>query len=289
MEVYLYPNLSKRNCYEYTLEACDILRKNGMGMSMHEKYSDIFKEVEGLRFSHDDEYVKDCDVMLAIGGDGTILKCALKASKYQKPILGINCGRLGFMASLEYSQLEDLARLAQGDYSTSRRMMLNARVKGHEEVFYALNDVVVSRSDDCKIADFEVIKDGKAVSCLRANGVIFSTATGATAYSMSAGGPIIEPEMECIEYTQICPHSLFARSMIFSAQSIINVVCHTGDNSHVCLNVDGNTVYRLSEGGEIIICRSPVYLDIIDINGGSFFASVNSKLMMPLKGSADQL
>ncbi len=285
MKVFLYPNLGKTNCGEYTVEACNVLRSCGIEFSVSEKYRDVFADVHGMKFGDTEECMDDADMIIAIGGDGTILKCAGRASRLKTPILGINCGRLGFMASLEHSQLHLLRKLTEGNYTISSRMMLKAAASGGDGVYTALNDVVVSRSDDCKISDFEVIKDGQLVSSLRANGVIFSTATGATAYSLSAGGPIIEPEMQCIEFTQICPHSLFARSMIFKADSVITVKCHTADNAHVHLNVDGNIVYRLSDGDEIKITRAEECLDIIDINGGSFFSSVNSKLMRPLKDS----
>lgn len=283
MKAFIYPNLGKKHCKEYTEEACAVLRSCGIEFSVSHKHEEIFSDVEGIHFGRTEDLISSADVIIAIGGDGTILKVAERASRLGTPILGINCGRLGFMASLEHSQLSLLTRLAEGKYSVSRRMMLVSSVKGCDDTYTALNDVVVSRADDCKIADFEVIKDGQLISSLRANGVILSTATGATAYSMSAGGPIIEPEMECIEFTQICAHSLFARSMVLSASSDIVVRCHTADGAHVRLNVDGNSVYTLSDGDEINVRRALYSLDIIDICGGSFFNSVNSKLIRPLK------
>lgn len=286
MNVYLFPNLSKTNCMEYTEVACKILNSCGIGIFASEVYKESLKDIKYIKFGTEENCIQSCDIIIAVGGDGTILKCSVKAARFHKPILGINCGRLGFMASLEHSQLERLRKLSAEDYTLSKRMMLEVSVgkPGNETVkLSALNDVVVARSDDCKIADFEVSKNGQKISSLRADGVIFSTATGATAYSMSAGGPIIEPEMECIEFTQICPHSLFARSMILSAQSRIDVKCHTYEGCHIRLSVDGNSVYTLSDGDVVTVMRSEEYVDIIDINGGSFFSSVNSKLMQPLK------
>lgn len=292
MKVYLFPNLSKANCMEYTINACEILKSCGIDMCISDSYKDEFSDLDYLIFGDEDSCIKECDMIIAIGGDGTILKCSIKAAEFSKPILGINCGRLGFMASLEHSQLGLLKILSTDNYTLSKRMMLDITVKNansNDLRFSALNDVVISRADDCKIADFEVSKDGQLISSLRADGVIFSTATGATAYSMSAGGPIIEPEMECIEFTQICPHSLFARSMIFSSQSKIDIKCHTSNKAHVWLNVDGNNVYRLCDGDTVEVVKSPNYVEIIDINGGSFFNSVNSKLMRPLKDISDNV
>lgn len=292
MNAYIFPNLDKANCLEYTKQACGILISENAQLYMDENYRRDFGDIEQINFADEVKCVQTADVIIVIGGDGTILKCADIAAIYSKPILGINCGRLGFMASLEHTQLEMLHALCNGEYTISRRMMINVEVipdAGEPLSFNALNDVVVSKSDDCKIADFEVSKGGQVISSLRADGVIFSTATGSTAYSMSAGGPIIEPEMECIEFTQICAHSLFARSMVLSPESIIDVKCHCSYNAHSIVNVDGNAVYRISNNALVRISRSKLHLDIIDITGGSFFSSVNTKLMQPLKEISEEI
>lgn len=289
MNVYLFVNLSKKHCTEYTLEAFEVLKRCGISVMISEKHRYIFSSAEGMIYGEEKECISACDMVIAIGGDGTILKCAGKASQYRKPILGINCGRLGFMASLEHSQLGLLEKLVTNEYSISSRMMLEVEIKGHDKRYKALNDVIIAKSDNCKISDFKVSKNGQLISALRADGVIFSTATGATAYSMSAGGPIIEPEMQCVEFTQICPHSLFARSMIFSADSEIDVKCHMAEGAHDHLTVDGNVICTLTDGDEVEIRRSEDHVDIVDICGGSFFSSVNSKLMTPLKGNTEEM
>ena len=286
MKIFIFPNLNKLHCREYTAQACEVLNKYEAELFINSKYFEVFKELKYLNFVSKTDVAKDCDVIVVIGGDGTILKCAGFASFYNKPILGINCGRLGFMASLEHNELEKLAMLCKGEYTISRRMMLSVKVlpKESEELkFTVLNDVVISKCDDCKIADFEVSKNGSTITSLRADGVIFSTPTGATAYSMSAGGPIIEPDMECIEFTQICAHTMFARSMVLSPDSVVTIKSHTSKAAHTCVNVDGNIVYRLSDGDKVMVEKSDLYIDIIDINGDSFFSSVNKKLMQPLK------
>ena len=290
MKIYIFPNLEKKHCREYTIETCNMLNSYGAELSINKKYYDEFKQLDFLKFIDKSKVAEECDVIVVIGGDGTILKCANFAALYKKPILGINCGRLGFMASLEHNQLYKLEKLCKGEYKTSRRMMLSVTVtpKDTESLnFTALNDVVVSKCDDCKIADFEVSKNGSTIASLRADGVIFSTPTGATAYSMSAGGPIIEPDMECIEFTQMCAHTLFARSMVLSPDSVIKIQSHMGSNAHTCVNVDGNIVYRLSNDDSVRVSKSDLYIDIIDICGDSFFTSVNKKLMQPLKAVSE--
>ena len=286
MKIYIFPNLDKLHCREYTAQACNVLNEYNAELYISSKYFDDFSGLEYLNFVSKTDVVKECDVIVVIGGDGTILKCAGLAAVYSIPILGINCGRLGFMASLEHNELDQLSKLCNGEYTTSRRMMLSVKVEpknGEVLNFTALNDVVVSKCDDCKIADFEVQKNESTITSLRADGVIFSTPTGATAYSMSAGGPIIEPDMECIEFTQICAHTMFARSMVLSPDSLVTIKSHTTKDAHTCVNVDGNIVYRLSDGDKIKVEKSNYYIDVIDINGDSFFTSVNKKLMQPLK------
>ena len=292
LKAYIFPNLDKVNCKQYTISTCRLLHNENVQIFMNEIYHNDFSELEYISFADEINCVKASDVIIVIGGDGTILECAGVAAAYDKPILGINCGRLGFMASLEHSELEMLKSLCSGNYTISRRMMLKIEVfhnSGQTSVFNALNDVVVSKSDDCKIADFEVSKCGQVISSLRADGVIFSTPTGATAYSMSAGGPIIEPEMECIEFTQICPHSLSARSMVLAPESTIDVKCRCNHNAHSVVNVDGNIVCKISNDAYIRVSKSSLHLNIIDITGGSFFSSINRKLMQPLKEIPEEI
>lgn len=253
---------------------------------MEECCREIFGELYGIEYLTLEECVKKCDVIVVTGGDGTILRCSSAASKFDKPILGINCGTLGFMASLEFTEIEKLRLLCRGEYTVTDRMMLSVEVKrenGETLSADALNDAVFTKGEDCKIADFEVSKSGSVISSLRADGVIFSTATGATAYSLSAGGPIIEPDMQCIEFSQICAHSLFARSIVFSPDSQLSVHCRCNGDGHAVLTVDGNKLAKLSGRDIVHIERSRLITRIIDITGGSFFPTVNRKLMTPLK------
>ena len=286
MKIFIFPNLNKANCEEYVIKACEVLLQNGCSVYIENKYKEQFDRLDGVTFDSYESCILLCDVVVAVGGDGTILNCAIDCAKNGKPVLGINCGRLGFMASLEHTQIELLKRLVDGDHTHSKRMLISVDITdehGRIVSYCALNDVVLSKSDNCKIADFEVCRNEQIVSSLRADGIIFSTPTGASAYSMSAGGPIIEPDMECIEFTQICPHSLFARTMIFATNSIITAKCNTCDGAYANVVVDGNTVYKMTYTDIVTIKRADNYVDIIDIHGDSFFTSVNKKLMQPLK------
>lgn len=282
-KVYLSPNLEKENCLEYTKKACEILANNGCAVFADESLKGFF---DGIVFGKTEELLTQCDIILVSGGDGTILKHAKKYSAYDKAILGLNCGRLGFMATLEHDELHLLEKLCDGSYRISERMLIQADVtsSGEKKTFTALNDIVFMKSEGCKIADFCVTKEDAVVSSLRADGLIFSTPTGATAYSLSAGGPLIEPEMQCIEFTQICPHSLFARTMIFTPDSSLNVTFSSKGSGKVILTVDGVDEMHITESDSVQISKALGSVKLVDITGNSFHNSISKKLMTPMKG-----
>lgn len=292
MKLYIFPNLDKKNCRSYTKTACEILVKNNVCVYMSEAYKRDFSDVSGVEYIDNDRVINDCDFILVVGGDGTILRCSDLAKKYKKPLLGLNCGRLGFMATLEHDEIELLNEFCKGKYVLDKRMMINATVyyeNGTVKNVTALNDIVLTKNHGCKIADFTVSKNDNVISSLRADGLVFSTPTGSTAYSLSAGGPIIEPDMECIEFTQICPHSLFARTMLFSGNSVIDVHFKTSKDSYVIFTVDGVEIDKLSNNDYVKILKSDDYIEIVDIKGGSFFKSVNRKLMQPFKEILEEI
>ncbi|MGN0612584.1 MAG: NAD(+)/NADH kinase, partial [Porcipelethomonas sp.] len=194
-------------------------------------------------------------------------------------------GRLGFMSAIEYDQLGDISRLNEGNYSISRRMMITARINNNNGSTYeleALNDVSVSAAYS-NICDFNIYTDDRLIGSYRADGVVFSTPTGSTAYSLSAGGPIIEPEMKCIEMTLICPHSLFTRPMIFSPDRKLRLENSVSRNPEMFVSVDGGEPIKLSCGSEVCIERSDHEISIVDLTENTFYNSLNKKLMQPIK------
>lgn len=283
--VFIYPNLNKDGALECTLNVCALLNELGVKIKMSSQLIDFIK-LDYIEFITSNISISDCDIVISVGGDGTILKCARLCAENDKELLGINCGRLGFMATLEKEDIALLSRLVSGDYSVEKRMVLDVIVKrsnGDTEVYNALNDAVVYHGILGKIYDFKVIADGTVVSLLRADGIIFSTPTGASAYSLSAGGPLIEPSLDCIEFTQICPHSLFARSMIFSPEKTLEVEYDAGSNTHVCLSIDGAEPIILDKSDKLYIKRSDMRVKLVDILGNSYFNAIGSKLMQPTK------
>lgn len=285
MKAAVYPNFSKSNAYETTGKVCSMLHNMGFIVYAREEQAEKFPRLSYMQFGKAEDIVSECDVVIAIGGDGTILEASAAAAEYNKLLLGINTGRLGFMASMEATGLYNLSRLMSGDYRVEERMMLDCTLTGNGGVpvtYTALNDVVFA-GQYSRLAEFNVYLNGTQVSMIRADGLIFSTPTGSTAYALSAGGPILSPGLKCIQMTPICPHSLFSRTMLFDAENTPEVSFCERDAKNIYLTVDGQIIERSLEGVKIMISRSKKTLRLIDIGGNSFFSAVNRKLMSPLK------
>lgn len=238
-----------------------------------------------VTYCDNEDIIGECDIILTVGGDGTILKWGKKAAFYDKLLIGVNTGRLGFMTTLEPESLDKLSILNTGEYSVSRRMLMNTEIRagGRKENYTALNDVVLFKDVSSKLPEYIVRINGKIVTRIRADGLIFSTPTGSTAYALSAGGTIIEPTVECIQLTTLCAHSLFNRPMIFSGNDIISVSCKQYEGSQANITVDGGKPIPFSEGDEIILTKSDKSFRLIDIDGSSFYEAVRDKLMTPIK------
>lgn len=285
MTVFIYPNLKKNNAFECTMQACDILHSNGAKIYMSSMYSDDIK-LDYVMFFDDENVLADCDVILCIGGDGTILRAAAKSIKYDCAVLGINCGRLGFMSSLEKADIHKLKDICDNSFKIESRMMLDIMIKhadGSLVLSHALNEAVISHGVAAKIQDFTVIADGVTISSLRADGLIFSTPTGSSAYSLSAGGPLIEPTIDCIEFTQICPHSLFSRTMLIAPNREIEVKYNADKGSKIAVSVDGRAPIILESDDRLFIRKSDNRVKFIDMNANNYFNSISNKLMQPTK------
>lgn len=284
LKIVLFPNFGKKNALSTAIKCCDILNALGTEIFAADCYKTEFAEKNFVKFGKIEEIAEKCDIIIAIGGDGTILKASAYASSFNKPLMGINTGRLGFMASMEIDELDMLSRLKTRDYTVETRMMIDAAVMRDSKIISehtALNDVVISRPYS-KITDYTVFTDGIAVSSIRSDGMVFATPTGSTAYALSAGGPILEPCTECIQLTPICPHSLFSRTMVFTAERTLEVR-HYAEDDLVYFSVDGKKNCQILKNDTLIIKKSLKKLRLIDIKGNSFFNAVNNKLMNPIK------
>lgn len=246
--------------------------------------AEILQPPAGVDFpkSASDELLSAGDVIIVLGGDGTIIHTAKRAARHNRPVLGINCGQLGFMAGLEGDELSQLSALMKGQYKIEKRMMLNVQVhamNGNVTELCALNEAVLSRSALSHMVEFEVSSEREHVLNYRADGVIIATPTGSTAYALSAGGPIIDPAVRCLLLTPICAHSLHARSYIFEEDSQIFLRTKNTDSQEVYLSVDGEDGMRINHGDTLKITRSEVFASLIIIKETPFYQVLNRKLI----------
>ena len=221
------------------------------------------------------------DLLICFGGDGTILHAARDATLHNIAILGVNLGSVGFMAELERSELPLLAPLAHGMYTIEERMMLDVKVLRGDRVISqdtALNDAVISKGSMARVAEMEVLADRVKVTSITGDGVIVATPTGSTAYSMSAGGPIVEPTSKSIIVTPVCAHQLVARAMVLAPERVVSVQLPRGNRKYLYLSVDGGKAVRLTGGDRVEICRSERATQLVRLADRSFYEVINQKL-----------
>lgn len=220
-----------------------------------------------------------CNLVLVVGGDGTILEVARRLHHQPMPILGINLGTKGFMSTLEPEDIELLRKVAHGGYAVSRRMMLDVRLLRNGETLChhtALNDAVIHGYGDC-IRLSAACESGKITS-FSGDGIILATPTGSTGYSMSAGGPIVEPEAQNIIISPICPHAIGARSFVLGANRIVEVTAEHLHGRRAYLSVDGKWTVDLAGGDVLEVSRAEHETLMVDLELKSFFESAYEKL-----------
>jgi NAD+ kinase len=277
MKIAVVPNLNRSLARSVTHRILVQLHALGQEVFMDEVYRKESFEADVFWENHAG-LMNACDLILAVGGDGTIIHQARHAAEERKPILGINTGHLGFVAGLEASEISLLSKLVEGDYKLENRMMLRASYEkeGKQHYMDALNDIVIYRGP--KILDFEVSLSDREMSSYRADGLICATPTGSTAYSLAAGGPVIDPEMRCILLTPVCSHSLLTRPVLFSEHACLQVKVSSAVNSGAQLTADGDDPIQLEEGQSITVTKSPLSVRLINLKRSNFYEVVNAKL-----------
>ncbi|MDD4125524.1 MAG: NAD(+)/NADH kinase [Eubacteriales bacterium] len=226
-------------------------------------------------------YPGGCDMGIVLGGDGTMLSVAEWASGTGTPIIGINHGTLGYMHELEAGEIELIDRFFEGEYNTENRMMLHAEViRNGEKVFTceALNEIVVCRGVITKLIDLELFCGCVKAAGYRADGIIISTPTGSTAYSMSAGGPIVDPGLELITACAVCPHGVYgSNTMIFSPDSVIGIRVSSKYNGDIYLTSDGRNRTEIFFNDEVRIRRSAMVTRLIKLKEHTFCETLSRK------------
>lgn len=221
------------------------------------------------------------DVLVCFGGDGTILHAARDATPRNLPVLGVNMGSVGFMAELEHNELSLLSRLAQGKFSIERRMMLDVTVRREGRRIFsetALNDAVVTKGAVARVLDLEVTGDRVMISSFSGDGVIISTPTGSTAYSMAAGGPIVEPTAENTVIVPISAHSFHAKPFVLNSSRTVGVRLAQGVKKTAYLSVDGGRAFKIQPGDWVECRKSSQVTQLVRLTGRSFYELIDQKL-----------
>lgn len=278
MKIGIIPNLKKENAANVLNKVIDKLKSLKVEYILPE--NSTFDDFVSNKTQEHNSLIENSDVIIAIGGDGTILHTAKKAAEYSKAVLGINSGRTGYMASIEADEIDLLEKLVNGDYNIDSRMMLKATVSSApDKVFYSLNDVVISKGAMDYAIDFSLYNSGKHFMNIRADGIITSTPTGSTAYAMSAGGPVTDPSIECMIAVPICPISLYSKGFVLSADSNIDIKFKTRSNQNVFVTFDGRDGCTLQSGDVVSLCKADdVVTKLIKIKNDSFYDVLKNKI-----------
>lgn len=275
----LIPNLTKNGAYEESLKAIRLLKSFGGKILMTADLSKKYSDNDIAFFESHEVLIQKCDAVVTIGGDGTIIHAAKHAANFEKPLLGINMGRLGFVAELEPNELPMLERLFSGDYNVEKRQMLKVTLKSKSgnKSFFALNDAVISRGSMTKIIDLDVWLKKSYICHYCADGLIVATPTGSSAYALSAGGPVIEPSMSCILMTPICSHSLFSRPVLFNPSSEILVNAASREDTDLTLTIDGETTIPITADDTVVITTAEIYAELIVLKDKTFYRVLSDK------------
>ena len=279
MKFYVIPNMTRSNAFSVTEALLDRLMELGCSAILGEEYKADFGSREEVFFLGESE-IDNCDAVISIGGDGSFINAAKRATEFNKPIICINAGKLAYLACLESDELSLFEKIISGDYLTEMRMMLDVSIiDKNDKILYhssCVNDAVVSRSGIIRIMKLSVCCNGAPLIDYMADGAIVSTPTGSTAYSLSAGGPIVEPDVESILLTPVCPHSVFSRSVVLGGGSDLEI---THDNSgEAILSCDGQQAVIIPSGARVKIRRSDKCVSFIKIKNETFIDILNKKI-----------
>ncbi len=285
MKIVLSSNPYRDKGMRVALEARRILEHAGaqtvLCLPFQPKKGDRLELPRQVPLSLLEKELPTADLLICFGGDGTILHAARDATLCGVPILGVNTGSVGFMAELERGELPLLAPLAHDMYTVEERMMLDVQVLRGSKVIYedsALNDAVISKGSMARVAEMEVLADRVKVTGITGDGVIVATPTGSTAYSMSAGGPIVEPTSKSIIVTPVCAHQLAARAMVLAPERVVTVQLPRGNRKYLYLSVDGGKAVRLTGGDRVEISRGARSTQLVRLADRSFYQVINQKL-----------
>lgn len=279
---YIITNKVKDPDYQITEQIAAYLK--GMGLECLCQKPESVVLGERYRYTNAEEIPPDTDCIIVLGGDGTLIQAARDVNDTNIPLLGVNIGTLGYLTDADMNTVYDALNCCMNDqYEIDKRMMLQGFVYRNDELIYentALNDIVMNRCGTLRVIDFDVYVNDEYLNSYSADGVIVSTATGSTAYSLSAGGPIIQPNARLIMVTPICPHTLNQRSIIFGAED--EIMIEMSDNKRLkeerVATFDGEMFCKVITGDRIVIRKSPKVSRFIKTNKLSFLQRIRNKM-----------
>ena len=280
--VILTPNPYRDRGFQTVQQAQKILQECGIEtrICLPFEVDRSYELPKDLKFHRLDKELPGAAAVVCFGGDGTILHMAKMATRHNVPVLGVNIGTMGFMAELECTELDQLARLATGDFSIDSRMMLDVSVQRERDIIFhelCLNDAVITKGAVARIVHLKVECDGvQAMEC-GGDGVVVATPTGSTAYSLSAGGPIVEPEAGNIIVTPICAHDMGSRCIVASDRRVITVSLTRNARRNAFLSVDGGKALRLNMGDVTTVRKSDKVTKLVRLKNRSFYDVINAK------------
>ena len=280
--VILAPNPYRDKQFETLRQAMEVLQNAGIEtrVCLPFEVDRTYDLPKDIRFCRMDKELPNADMLICFGGDGTLLHMAKTATRKGIPVLGVNIGTMGFMAELESTELSQLARIATGDYTIDNRMMLDVTVQRDRDIIFhdlCLNDVAITKGAVARIVHLEVRCDGvQAMEC-GGDGMIVATPTGSTAYSLSAGGPIVEPDAHSILITPICAHDMTSRCMVASDRRVIRIELTKNARRYALMSVDGGKAIKVNAEDVVTVRVSDRRTRFIRLKDRSFYDIVEMK------------
>ena len=278
MNFFLIAPLGRNNVPAVTAAVCSLLSEKGCGIYAAAPASGHFPPQVAI--TDEATVCSQCDMILCIGGDGTIIDGAHYSAGFGLPVLGINAGRLGFLAQVEPRQADKaFDRILHGDYTIEERfgLSLARESRAGEEllVSYALNDIVLTKPVTNNIIDLTIDCDGRRLGAYTADGLILSTPTGSTAYSLSAGGPVIDPGLQAFSIVPICPHSISVRPIVISGERTVTIRCRQA----MCITEDGRERINILPDSAVTVRRSQRAARLVSFGEYEFFEILSNKLL----------
>lgn len=283
MKTVIIPNLTRKNAFEITCAVMKQLQELQISFFISAELKSVFSDISDEHFVQDEKLIDLCDIVISVGGDGSMIHTAKLAAVKGKRILGVNAGHLAYLCGVDADELQMLKCLVTGEYETEERMLLRADLYENGAFVsggICVNDLVVSRGmNNMSLADIEVRSSGHLIADYIADGVIVSTPTGSTAYSLAAGGPIAEPTLEGMLLTPICPHQLNLRPFIFRADTVLELSCgKRRENNVLVASYDGEPPITLTENSVLKVTKADIKAEFIKIKPINFVDVLNVKM-----------